>query len=77
MIDRNFQHKGHGREAQRKIIDYFSSIGAQKVKLSFEPENDIAVKLYAGCGFYRNGEENNVEIAMQIDCRRRWIIYKT
>ncbi len=51
MIDRNFQHKGHSRKAQRKIIDYFSSIGAQTVKLSFEPENDIAVKLYAGSGF--------------------------
>lgn len=67
MIDRRFQHKGHGREALEKIIAYFTSIGAKTVKLSFEPENHIADKLYADCGFYRNGEENDGEIVMQLD----------
>jgi diamine N-acetyltransferase len=67
MIDRRFQHKGHGREALGKIIDYFTSIKAKTVKLSIEPENHIAERLYAGCGFYRNGEENDGEIVMQLD----------
>jgi diamine N-acetyltransferase len=42
MIDRRYQHKGYGRAALGKIIDYFRSIGAKTVKLSFEPENHIA-----------------------------------
>ncbi len=67
MIDRRFQHQGYGKEAVGKIIDYFNSIGAKTVKLSFEPENHVAEKLYAGCGFYRNGEENDGEIVMQLD----------
>lgn len=67
MIDRRFQRQGCGREAMGKIIAYFASIGAKTVRLSFEPENQIAEKLYAGCGFYRNGEENDGEIVMQLD----------
>jgi diamine N-acetyltransferase len=67
MVDRRFQHMGHGREAMGKIIDYFKSIGAKTVKLSFEPENLIAEKLYASCGFCRNGEVNEGEIVMQLD----------
>jgi diamine N-acetyltransferase len=67
MIDRRYQHKGYGRAALGKIIDYFRSIGAKTVKLSFEPENHIAEKLYESCGFYKNGEENEGEIVMQLD----------
>ena len=67
MIDRRFQHMGYGREALGKIIGYFNSIGAKTVKLSFEPENHIAEKLYSSCGFYRNGKENDGEIVMQLD----------
>lgn len=67
MIDKRHQQKGYGREAMAKIIDYFKSIGAKTVTLSFEPENHIAEKLYESCGFYRNGEENEGEIVMQLD----------
>ncbi len=67
MIDKRFQHQGYGKVALGKIIAYFSSIGAKNIRLSFEPENRVAEKLYAGIGFYRNGEENDGEIVMQLD----------
>lgn len=67
MIDKRFQHQGYGKDALGKIIAYFTSIGAKTVRLSFEPENRIAEKLYASAGFYRNGEENDGEIVMQLD----------
>ena len=67
MIDKHHQNKGYGKEAMRAILAYFLSIGAKVVKLSFEPENQIAKKLYQSLGFYENGEMEEDEIVMQLD----------
>ncbi len=67
MIDKRYQNKGYGKEAMRAIINFFSNVGAKKVKLSFEPENHIAKRMYQSIGFYENGEMEDNEIVMQLD----------
>ena len=54
MIDKNYQGKGYGREAMKKVIELIKSFPAGKTDycwLSYEPENEIARKLYLSLGF--------------------------
>lgn len=67
MIDKKFQNKGYGKEAIKLILDYFSSMGVKKVKLSFEKENEIAEHVYRECGFETNGDLHDGEIVMQVE----------
>lgn len=66
MIDRRYQGKGYGREALQLALDYIRTFPAGEAKycwLSFEPENEVARKLYLSFGFveqpehFQEGEE--------------------
>jgi len=66
MIDKRYQHKGYGKAALQIVLDYIRSFPCGKAKtcwLSYEPENEVAKKLYASFGFvehpefYKEGEE--------------------
>ncbi|MBR5424551.1 MAG: GNAT family N-acetyltransferase [Clostridia bacterium] len=66
MIDRRHQQKGYGKEAMRLALDFIRTFPAGEAKycwLSYEPENEVAKKLYASFGFeelpeqYEEGEE--------------------
>lgn len=66
MIDRRHQGKGYGREAMQLALDFIRTFPAGEAKycwLSYEPENEVAKKLYASFGFvevpeqYEEGEE--------------------
>ena len=54
MIDKRYQRKGYGRKAMQLALDYIHTFPCGKAEtcwLSYEPENEIAKKLYASFGF--------------------------
>ena len=59
MIDKNYQHKGYGKEALRQAIDFLKSEPcgkAEYITLSYERTNEVARKLYFSFGFYEPTE---------------------
>ena len=66
MIDRRYQGNGYGREAFRQALEFIRTFPAGEATycwLSYEPDNEVAKKLYASFGFvelpehYEEGEE--------------------
>lgn len=66
MIDKHYQGRGYGRRAMELALDYVRTFPCGKANncwLSYEPENEVARKLYASFGFveqpqfYKEGEE--------------------
>ena len=54
MIDKRYQRKGYGRKAMQLALDYIRTFPcgeADACWLSYEPENEVAKKLYASFGF--------------------------
>ena len=54
MIDKRYQQKGYGKKAMELALDYIRTFPcgkAETVWLSYEPENEVAKKLYASFGF--------------------------
>ena len=54
MIDQEYQGKGYGREAMRLALEYIRTKpcgNAECCWLSYEPENEVARKLYSSFGF--------------------------
>ena len=57
MIDRYFQGKGYGREAMRLVIQEIRKRpNIDLVKLSINPSNQSAEKVYSELGFVKTGE---------------------
>ena len=66
MIDKKYQRKGYGREAIKIALDFIRTFPCGQSDccwLSYEPENEVAKKLYASFGFverpdfYEEGDE--------------------
>ena len=54
MIDQEYQGKGYGKEALRLALEYIKTMPCGSAKycwLSYEPENEVARKLYRSFGF--------------------------
>ena len=54
MIDKRYQGNGYGREALRLAVDFVRTAPCGKAEycwLSYEPENEVARKLYLSSGF--------------------------
>lgn len=54
MIDKRYQGRGYGRKAMELALDYMRTLPcgkADNIWLSYEPENEVAKKLYASFGF--------------------------
>ena len=69
MIDKRYQGRGYGKEAMRLALDYVRTFPCGKAEycsLSYEPENDVAAKLYHSFGFKENGEMDGDEIVAVI-----------
>ena len=65
MIDQRYQGRGLGRKAMEACLEYLRKrpLGpADKVWLSYEPENTGARELYHKLGFVENGEMCGEEI---------------
>lgn len=75
MIDKRFQNKGYGRKVMQLALDYireFPCGKAESIWLSYEPENEVAKKLYASFGFveqpqwYKGGEGEEIPAVLKI-----------
>ena len=65
MIDKRYQKKGFGREAVRLALEFIRTWPHGKAEAcvtSYNPENEVAKKLYASFGFVENGEMDDDEI---------------
>jgi len=69
MVDEKFQGKGHGRFGMEKMLEIFrADERIKEVGISYEPENDVARKLYASLGFVETGRiiEDEVEAVLKL-----------
>ena len=69
MVDEKFQGKGYGRFGMEKMLEIFrSDERIVAVGVSYEPENDVARKLYATLGFIETGRiiEGETEAVIQL-----------
>lgn len=65
MIDKAHQKKGYGRKALQMVIDTIKQDKTHdKIKISTNPENAVAKKLYADLGFHDTGELHDGEVLM-------------
>lgn len=65
MIDKNYQKKGYGKEAVRLVLEFIKTFPCGKADfcwLSYEPENEVAKRLYHSFGFAETGEMDGDEI---------------
>lgn len=65
MIDEKYQKKGYGREAIKLALEFIQSWPCGKAEycaVFYEPENEVAKKLYASFGFVENGERDGNEV---------------
>ncbi len=65
MIDKRYQNRGYGREAINLALDFIRTWPCGKAEycaLSYEPENELAKKLYFSMGFEETGEMDGDEI---------------
>ena len=65
MIDKRYQKRGYGREAIRLALDFIRTWPcgrAEYCEVSYEPDNEVAAKLYHSFGFMENGETDGDEI---------------
>ena len=64
MIDKRYQHRGYGREAINRALEFIRTwpCGASELcEISYEPENTSARALYLSMGFVENGEKDGDE----------------
>ena len=75
MIDKRYQRKGYGRKAMQLALDYIRTFpcgDAETVWLSYEPENEVAKKLYASFGFieqpqwYKGGDGEEIPAILKL-----------
>ncbi len=70
MTDKRFQGRGYGREVMRLVLDIFQSDSSVKmVGISYEPQNEVARKLYASFGFFEPGEIFDGEVLALLNLR--------
>jgi diamine N-acetyltransferase len=68
MIDEKYQKNGFGKKALEMIIDIIKQDKTHsKIKISTNPENMVARKLYATLGFYETGELHDDETLMILE----------
>jgi len=70
MVDEKFQGKGYGKFAMQKALEIFRADERIKnVAISYEPENDVARKLYTSLGFVETGEIVEDEVVALLKLR--------
>ncbi|MCR4684606.1 MAG: GNAT family N-acetyltransferase [Lachnospiraceae bacterium] len=65
MIDQEYQGRGYGREALALVLDYIRTApfgDSNRVALTCNRNNSIALKLYESMGFSATGNEDGDEI---------------
>ena len=65
MIDQAYQGNGYGKEAVKLALGYIKTFpcgAADYCWLSYEPENQVAAKLYRSFGFEETGDMDGEEL---------------
>ena len=65
MIDQAYQGKGYGKEAVKLALGYIKTFpcgAADCCWLSYEPENQVAARLYRSFGFEETGDMDGEEL---------------
>ncbi len=69
MMDQQYQGRGYGRAAMEEIIRQLKAKpDCQEIFTSYEPDNDVAAKLYRSLGFEDTGRVEDGELVV---CLRR------
>ncbi|HEU0116056.1 MAG TPA: GNAT family N-acetyltransferase [Thermomicrobiales bacterium] len=67
MIDAARQGRGYGTTALRELIDLMRERhGCEAIFLGYEPDNDVAARLYAHAGFAPTGDIDGGEIVARL-----------
>lgn len=69
MIDEHCQGKGFGSAALDKVLEYIKTKpfgGSDRVTLTCNKENEIAMSLYARKGFIATGNEDEDEVELSL-----------
>lgn len=67
MIDKKYQNKGFGKVALTELVNLLkNTFNCTEIYLSYEPENDIADKLYSNAGFVKTGEIEDGELVSKL-----------
>jgi len=70
MVDEKFQGKGYGRFGMQWMLEIFrADERIHAVGISYEPENDVARKLYASSGFVEPGKMLGEEVLAVLNLR--------
>ena len=65
MIDERYQNRGYGKETMRLALDFIRTQPCGKAEycwLSYEPENEVARRLYHSFGFRETGDMDEEEV---------------
>lgn len=63
MIGKQYQGKGYGKEAFKKVLEEIAKFPEGKAKyifLSYDPKNEVAKRLYSSYGFVETGIINSL-----------------
>ena len=66
MIDKNEQGKGYGQAALDEIIRYFRELGADRLLLSTEQDNERGLHVYHKAGFEETGAFDDGEAVLRL-----------
>ena len=70
MVDEKYQGKGYGRFGMKKMLEIFcADARIKEVGISYEPENEVARKLYASLGFVEPGKMLGEEVLAVLKLR--------
>ncbi|MBQ7057678.1 MAG: GNAT family N-acetyltransferase [Firmicutes bacterium] len=71
MIDKKEQGKGYGQAALQEIIRYFRALGADRLLLSTEPENERGLHVYHKAGFREIGIIDGDEAVLRLWLKKK------
>jgi len=69
MIDKKYQNQGFGKQAMQKVLEYIKTFPQGEVAavyLSYNPDNNVARKLYQSFGFIETGEIDDGEVVARL-----------
>lgn len=70
MVDEQYQGKGYGTFGMNWILDHYRrDERIRRIGISYEPDNDVARKLYASLGFVETGEIFEGEVVAELQIR--------
>ena len=70
MVDDGHQQKGYGTYGMNWILEHYrSDERIRRIGISYEPDNDVARKLYTSLGFVETGEIFEGEVVAELQIR--------